>query len=445
MNRIILIGNGFDLAHGLKTSYKDFIDWFWESRATKIKKGRGRKYEDDFIEIWGGLGIWYHQQGNTDYQDLQYNLKQTELKITYKNKFLRTISRKLSLNNWVDIEDEYYKCLVEYSRDNDINGVKKLNSEFADIKRLLNTYLREISEHKVKIKDEIADKIYSKIKLRDLRTKGVESFVDEKVFEHNSSQQILDSDRTKFYLVYPTEICNFPNWEQTYDINTRSSRLPLFEKEKELRDKIRDVLSDTYQLKNIFLAYPKKTLFLNFNYTNIDQLYMNIQRPNLYSAGGDWSANYGITKESIHIHGELDNPNNPMIFGYGDELGDEYMIIEKLNDNNYLENVKSIMYSETDNYKRLLEFVNSDTYQIFIFGHSCGISDRTLLSRLFEHENCISIKPFYHKRKDGSDNYNSELIRNISRNFTDKRLMREKVVNRTYSEPLISLCNKEEN
>ena len=26
MNRIILIGNGFDLAHGLKTSYKNFLD-----------------------------------------------------------------------------------------------------------------------------------------------------------------------------------------------------------------------------------------------------------------------------------------------------------------------------------------------------------------------------------------------------------------------------------
>ena len=28
MNRIILIGNGFDLAHGLKTSYNDFIKWY---------------------------------------------------------------------------------------------------------------------------------------------------------------------------------------------------------------------------------------------------------------------------------------------------------------------------------------------------------------------------------------------------------------------------------
>jgi hypothetical protein len=48
MNRIILIGNGFDLAHGLKTSYKHFIDWFWEEEATKVIKSNVR-YEDDCL------------------------------------------------------------------------------------------------------------------------------------------------------------------------------------------------------------------------------------------------------------------------------------------------------------------------------------------------------------------------------------------------------------
>ncbi len=28
MNRLILIGNGFDLSHGLKTSYCDFLKWY---------------------------------------------------------------------------------------------------------------------------------------------------------------------------------------------------------------------------------------------------------------------------------------------------------------------------------------------------------------------------------------------------------------------------------
>lgn len=30
MNRIVLIGNGFDLAHNLPTSYRDFINHYWE-------------------------------------------------------------------------------------------------------------------------------------------------------------------------------------------------------------------------------------------------------------------------------------------------------------------------------------------------------------------------------------------------------------------------------
>ena len=60
---------------------------------------------------------------------------------------------------------------------------------------------------------------------------------------------------------------------------------------------------------------------------------------------------------------------------------------------------------------------------------ACGNSDRTLLNTVFEHENCVSIKPFYHKWKDGSDNY-LELVQNISRNFTNMRLFRDRVVNK---------------
>ena len=124
-----------------------------------------------------------------------------------------------------------------------------------------------------------------------------------------------------------------------------------------------------------------------------------------------------------------------MIFGFGDEIDDDYKSIENLNNNIYLENIKSIKYLETDNYKRLLEFLNSEEYQIYIFGHSCGISDRTLLNTLFEHKNCSSIKPFYHKKNDGFDNY-SDIVKNISRNFNIKPIMRDKVVNKEYCEPL---------
>jgi hypothetical protein len=358
MNRLILIGNGFDLAHGMKTSYRDFIDAVWQNKIKSFMKTY-KNFHDDDIEI---KGFNPHQiydypkmetiETITEFIDF---LKKNKATISYKNEFFKIITNK-HLFNWVDIEEEYYKQLLDIlNHRSNSYSINQLNKDFQGIKNLLHDYIVKISENQVETIDCIVDKIYSKIKLHD------------------------------------------------------------------------------------FLTYPKKTLFLNFNYTKTDKQYIDVNKPNLFSRyKSDFSANYGITKESIHIHGELNNPENPIIFGYGDELGDDYAAIEKTNDNNYLENVKSIKYSETNNYKRLLEFIDSDTYQIFIFGHSCGISDRTLLNTLFEHKNCVSIKPYYHKKADGTDNY-SDLTRNISRNFTDKRMMREKVVNKMYCEPLSNI------
>ena len=51
MNRIILIGNGFDLAHGMKTSYRNFIDNYWEKTIDDIRNTRSRFYENAEIRI----------------------------------------------------------------------------------------------------------------------------------------------------------------------------------------------------------------------------------------------------------------------------------------------------------------------------------------------------------------------------------------------------------
>ena len=124
-----------------------------------------------------------------------------------------------------------------------------------------------------------------------------------------------------------------------------------------------------------------------------------------------------------------------MIFGYGDERDDEYEVLMKKNNNEYLQHIKSFRYLEASNYRNMLSFIESAPYQVCIMGHSCGLSDRTLLATLFEHPNCVSIKPYYHKRDDGTDNYR-ELVQNIARNFTDPRLMRDRVVGKERCEAL---------
>jgi hypothetical protein len=58
-------------------------------------------------------------------------------------------------------------------------------------------------------------------------------------------------------------------------------------------------------------------------------------------------------------------------------------------------------------------------------GHSCGLSDRTLLNTLFEHENCTSIKIFYNPN-DIKDYKNKTF--EISRHFNNKASMRKKIV-----------------
>lgn len=36
MNRLVIIGNGFDMTHGLKTSYMDFKNWYCERRLNAM-------------------------------------------------------------------------------------------------------------------------------------------------------------------------------------------------------------------------------------------------------------------------------------------------------------------------------------------------------------------------------------------------------------------------
>jgi hypothetical protein len=165
---------------------------------------------------------------------------------------------------------------------------------------------------------------------------------------------------------------------------------------------------------------PARVMLLNFNYTKTPTLYTQKH--------SHVTINY--------IHGCLDNPDG-VIFGYGDELDDGFDKLKDKNNNECLRHMKSIRYLESNNYRKMLEFIESAPFQVCIMGHSCGNSDRTLLNTLFEHRNCVSVKPYYYINDKNEDNY-LELVQNISRNFTDMKLYRERVVNKEYCEQLVS-------
>ena len=410
------------MAHGLKTGYKDFIDSYWDEVAVTTYD----KYVDYFrksvvtipdsyndnlisIRIYNGKAsipdrVISSCESHNRYGVLcssinklnKSNKRPFSAELKFKNNFFEHISNQCSLVNWVDIENEYYEALkklllVEDAQTRSIS-VKKLNKEFDAVKGLLEKYLTEVSKSVIEAKESITDVFKSKISLDNIAVTKSDLF-RESVVESALSHQPVSTHPQTYY----------PHMLETV-------------KEIE-RKKIRQSMGTDF--------VPDKILLLNFNYTNTAE--------KLYVKGGAY--------EVINIHGELNNKNNPIIFGYGDELDDDYKTIEKLQDNDFLENIKSINYHKTRNYRRLLDFIHSGLYQVFVMGHSCGNSDRTLLNTLFEHDNCVSVKVFYHQIEAGKDDYNN-LIRNISRNFNDKARMRDTVVNWEDCSPLVPLAEK---
>ena len=132
-----------------------------------------------------------------------------------------------------------------------------------------------------------------------------------------------------------------------------------------------------------------------------------------------------------------------MVFGYGDEMDLDYKLIEDIDDNEYLKFFKSFQYFQNNCYDKLLKYIDSAKFQVYIMGHSCGLSDRIMLNTIFEHKNCRSIKIYYHEEEDPQkDNHSAkkdnylDIVKNISRHFKDKTSMRRKIVNKELSDSL---------
>ena len=405
MNRIVLIGNGFDLAHNLKTRYEDFINWYWDYRvngfvneAKSISKDLLCSIEDLIKQPWHVNAYYGYNLNNGTGKDVIKELirDKDRFKFTF-SPFFENICKSIETKGWVDIENEYYHLLTEYALTNRFNeDVKGLNVQLRYLKDLLVKYLDFIDKQEVSINESIKSKIYTPITLDDISVAG-KSILKENVDSWIEQNDIVVKDKIRRSGLNEEDF----NEAITYFRENYKAGKVLF------TDVPRQYL------------LPDAVMLLNFNYTHTVQLYYN--------------ADLGFIN---YIHGKIDDPQS-VIFGYGDELDDDYKRLQKLNDNECLCNVKTIKYQECDNYRKLLAFAESAPYQVVIMGHSCGNSDRTLLNTLFEHKNCISIKPYYYIKKDGTDNY-LELVQNISRNFTDMKLMRDRVVNKTYCEPLIS-------
>lgn len=316
--RLFLIGNGFDLAHGIPTSYNDLVSWYGERLIEKLREVD--TVNDDFFETslrapLGGGGYSIHDCPPNFDALLDAGFAKS------KSDFFSEILAHYRKMNWVDIESFYFTELKQIAEipkdklrlDQRIKRVKDLNQQFQNIQNLLCKYL-----------DTLNDQI--------------------------------------------TLIPEF---------------VKLFEPENQ---------RDRY-------------MYLTFNYTNTVDLYFK-QLKN--------SSNSQV----VNIHGQLKDDSNSIIFGYGDQHDEIYATLENFNQNEFLGYIKYPKYTLSNSFQKLSKFVNdpNQPYNVHIIGHSCGLSDRTLLRELLENPNCTGI--FIHHYPDKKDFANKAT--ELTRHFADK-------------------------
>jgi hypothetical protein len=130
--KIVILGNGFDLAHGLKTSYSHFIEYLINESI---------KYNSEIREELIDLGHLFSEDSNFETIKKKFHHLSSASKspvngkIFFPNNFFKALLGVFFDANWVDIEDYYFRYMKN------TKNIEELNSDFEIIKKHLEKYL----------------------------------------------------------------------------------------------------------------------------------------------------------------------------------------------------------------------------------------------------------------------------------------------------------------
>lgn len=128
MPNLIIIGNGFDLAHNLETSYPQFIKYLVDSNRDNVI------HKDLFIRP---VEMFYEELRRINHYDIH-------LRNTVKNNLLIQLILNHFLQNWSDVEELYFRHLYNIGENSaTYDKPEILNKEFDQIKSALIQYLEE--------------------------------------------------------------------------------------------------------------------------------------------------------------------------------------------------------------------------------------------------------------------------------------------------------------
>lgn len=350
MKHLIIVGNGFDLSLGLKTSYSDFL--------TDLVR------QD--IDDYGSLNVqqmasspWmnHFQFGNADRKNAREFI-QGKLSLM---EFI--LGEQARIKNGNDLEDFLVNGIV--------NKSKSVSNFIWDL-----IYFHEPLDW-VKIEEKFFEYLY------DFSTECDESNVLLPKSERTTKVQSLNDELkilTKALGNYLSDI----QIEHGNSIFTQKHRNWMFEVLKGANLFSKDLNGHCIEGQMRGFA---SSLLINFNYTNFANQLFNVELKN---------------GEILQIHGNVENFPNDLIFGYGHRNEESrYQELLDLDIDGSLDFLKMFKYVKNKS-KPGLDISILDNFlqgqhdiMVTIIGHSCGVSDANLLESIFQNKNCKHINICY--------------------------------------------------
>ena len=320
LKQLIVLGNGFDLACGLKSTYSDFFDYIYGQKIVNNTSPNNfwykifQNYKEDTIENWADI----EEQILVQLKNIEY---------LYKEEFLKS-------GDWIEtqIGHNFPKERLE-----NISGKSISQSQFntrVHVFNLLNN-----------------NYVYSELKLQNILKKQLLILEDDfrKYLLSITKNNADDGIYYKYYMKSKVlnkyiQLCNSSESHNS-DLVSKLEDTTLYN-QYSLINKFDETLSEIYKEKN-----SDENLVLTFNYTKV------------------WDV------ENVrNIHGDLDNGN--IIFGIDyDKLNNNFKKapIEFSKSYRVLENGLTSTFD-----------ISSDIDIIKIYGHGLGKADYSYYQSIFD-------------------------------------------------------------
>lgn len=348
--KILIIGNGFDLAHELPTCYYDFLKF-----CEKILLVKGNHSDSDINNFSSQFEEDFNIHIKQQIMEIYSTSNSIKTSVKYNYEYVNEIYSCIHKNSW-------YLYFLDIWNNHTIKGIDWIDFE-SEMSEIIN----------------LIDSTYVELNSEFGRVNG------------NNLTILREFD----YVSIPIKLYNFlkyvkTNWQRKY-AKVSDLREVLYDDLNKLIRALEIYLDDFVGRINITKKSPdiqtiNPDYIINFNYTNTyEKVYGNNKKCDIFYVHGNCDASRNI-KENNMVLGIDDYDNKKINFTIFKKFAQRILKGNGIKDQQYLEeieknykDIKGVIHGNDDPKKTFPDNIA----EIYVYGHSLDKTDKDILKEFF--------------------------------------------------------------